>query len=407
MFKKYLSIIILLIVSTATSYSDVDLDSLKKQASDGDVTAQFRLGELHKKGKEVSQDYTLAAIWYRKAAEAGNAEAQYSLAEMYSEGKGVPQDWEMSEKWYKQSAEQGNVKAQYAYAFVYYHYDHESILNWFGDHYKNHNYKKAIAWFEKAAKQDHPNALYFLGRMYEEGEGVEYNIEKAAQYFLKAANLGHSSSQHSIGKMHQDGEGNMEWDYEKAVFWLKKAALNGSDFAAIELGDIYSEGLEKPDYLYDGKNGITKNQKEAVKWYLLAEKNGSSRVYEKLGRVYLEGKGVSQNYEEAAKWFHKDSVKGDFDSQYALANMYKEGKGIKKNSYKCYIWVNLAIEGVKNGILKDSPKGEKRLIDFTRTQKFCGKQISAIEKKAGKELAEKYWDKSWNTPGGYLINIEL
>ena len=75
---------ILLVASTTSSFADVDLDSLEKQASNGDVKAQLRLGELYKKGKEVSQDYTLAALWYRKAAEAGNAEAQYSLAEMYS-----------------------------------------------------------------------------------------------------------------------------------------------------------------------------------------------------------------------------------------------------------------------------------------------------------------------------------
>jgi len=33
----------------------------------------------------------------------------------------------------------------------------------------------------------------------------------------------------------------------------------------------------------------------------------------------------------------------------------------------------------------------------------CEKQLSPTEQKAGKELADKYW----NTPGSFLIPIEL
>ncbi len=42
---------------------------------------------------DISQDYTEAVRWYRKAAEMGLAEAQLNLGGKYYEGQGVPQDY--------------------------------------------------------------------------------------------------------------------------------------------------------------------------------------------------------------------------------------------------------------------------------------------------------------------------
>ena len=209
--------------------------------------------------------------------------------------------------------------------------------------------------------------------------------------------------------MHQGGEGNVEWNYEKAVYWFEKSAINGSYQAAGDLGDIYSKGLEKPK---DGKKGIPQNHQEAVKWYLMAVNNGSESYFEELGLAYLEGKGVAENPKEAAKWLHKDSTRGSyvFDSQYLLANMYKDGNGIKESYYKCYIWISIAVEGVKNILINSQinpQKGERKLKKFTKTQKFCENELSIIEQKAGSELSRKYWDKRWNSKGSFHIPIEL
>ena len=42
---------------------------------------------------DISQDYTEAVRWYRKAAEMGLAEAQFNLGGKYYEGQGVPHDY--------------------------------------------------------------------------------------------------------------------------------------------------------------------------------------------------------------------------------------------------------------------------------------------------------------------------
>jgi len=67
---------------------------------------------MHQNGKGVTQDYSEAVKWYRKAAEQGNSTGQFLLGGMYTQGKGVSQDYSEAVKWYRKAAEQGNADAQ-------------------------------------------------------------------------------------------------------------------------------------------------------------------------------------------------------------------------------------------------------------------------------------------------------
>jgi uncharacterized protein len=59
----------------------------------------------------VTQDYSAAASWYRKAADQGHSEAQNNLGTAYYYGRGVPQDYINSHKWLNLSAARGNKDA--------------------------------------------------------------------------------------------------------------------------------------------------------------------------------------------------------------------------------------------------------------------------------------------------------
>jgi tetratricopeptide (TPR) repeat protein len=84
----------------------------RKAAEQGNATAQLNIGYMYEKGQGVTQDYTQAIAWYRKAAEQGNAGGQFNLGIMYEKGQGVPQDYAKAVEWYRKSAEQGNADAQ-------------------------------------------------------------------------------------------------------------------------------------------------------------------------------------------------------------------------------------------------------------------------------------------------------
>ncbi|WP_431204246.1 tetratricopeptide repeat protein [Bradyrhizobium betae] len=73
-------------------------------AERGIAPAQTYLGFLFETGRGVPQNYTEAAMWYRRAAEQGDSRAQYSLGLLYDRGQGVPQDIVEASKWLNLSA---------------------------------------------------------------------------------------------------------------------------------------------------------------------------------------------------------------------------------------------------------------------------------------------------------------
>jgi len=97
----------------------IAVETMNLAADQGQADAQFNLGGLYINGEGVSQDYTQAAAWYRKAAEQGDADAQFKLGRLYYHGHGVPQDDTQSAFWYRKAAEQGNAEAQYLLGLTY------------------------------------------------------------------------------------------------------------------------------------------------------------------------------------------------------------------------------------------------------------------------------------------------
>ena len=68
-------------------------------AERGDPVAQAYLGFMFETGRGVPQNFSEAAMWYRRAAEQGNGAAQYSLGLLYDKGYGVPRDQVEAHRW--------------------------------------------------------------------------------------------------------------------------------------------------------------------------------------------------------------------------------------------------------------------------------------------------------------------
>jgi hypothetical protein len=80
---------------------------------------QHNIGAAYYFGRGVTQDYSQAYLWFRKAAEQGNADAEYCLGVLYDNGEGVPEDSVQAATWLRKAAEQGNADAQVALGFAY------------------------------------------------------------------------------------------------------------------------------------------------------------------------------------------------------------------------------------------------------------------------------------------------
>jgi hypothetical protein len=94
----------------------------KPLADEGDVSAQFWLGQMYDLGRGVPKNYGQATTWYRRAAEQGNVMAQHNLATMYEAGEGVTvSDYSLSAaaSWYRRAAERGFKPSQANLGLLY------------------------------------------------------------------------------------------------------------------------------------------------------------------------------------------------------------------------------------------------------------------------------------------------
>jgi hypothetical protein len=87
-------------------------------AEQGVPAAQSYLGFMFETGRGVPQNYTEAAMWYRRAAEQGDSRAQYSIGLLYDRGQGVPQDIVEASKWLNLSTAAAPRRAREARARI-------------------------------------------------------------------------------------------------------------------------------------------------------------------------------------------------------------------------------------------------------------------------------------------------
>lgn len=81
---------------------------------------------------------------------------------------------------------------------------------------------------------------------------------------------------------------------------LKKAE-SGNPNAQNHVGEI----------LHFGKKGVPQNYLAAKYWYMKATDNGHKVAPNHLGRLYLNGEGVTKDEKEACKWYKVSADRGD------------------------------------------------------------------------------------------------
>ena len=77
-----------------------------RAAEQGNLGAQYRLGQMYRKGLGVVRNDDLALHWIRSSAEQGFSVAEVSLGTMYSQGDGVARDYVQAYIWFDVAAKQ-------------------------------------------------------------------------------------------------------------------------------------------------------------------------------------------------------------------------------------------------------------------------------------------------------------
>ena len=201
-----------------------------------DETLDLRQGDEVDNGKDVSWDFrTLrmdvqdeysslaerddAVESMRELAENGDIHAQYFMGELYRDGPLLPPDWVMARYWFDKAAKQGYVAAQYALGKLY-----------LSDDASVHDPELGIQWLEYAAYNGNHDASYRLGKEYLNGESVRRDTRKAMDHIYTSAQAGNLHAQYLLGKLLLQGKA-VERDKEAGIQWLSQAAEQGHSYA--------------------------------------------------------------------------------------------------------------------------------------------------------------------------------
>jgi len=183
--------------------------------------------------------------------------------------------------------------------------------------YNNENYEAAFKQFLTLAENGDEEAIFRVGVMYMDGEGVEQNCTEAIRWYKKLAEKDHLDSIFNIGIIYNAGTC-IEGDNLEALKWYNKAADLGDDEALYYAAQIYSDMKE----------------------------------YKKSFEYFLESSLLNNSY-----------------SMYNVGYQYYYGHGVRRDYFKSYIWIKLAIlSGNDDEFTNENLKIVKERLNWKRLQ---------------------------------------
>ncbi len=292
-------------------------------------------------------------------------------------------DHEEAMRQFLKLAHRGDAEAQY---FLGYMYDTGQGIS--------ADKAEAARWYERAAVQGYMPAEVYTGYIYAVGNGRRKDLDKAKAWYKKAAVKGDMIAQNNLGSLLQQEEGNKQSLYQAAQ-WFLASAMQGNPSAQFNLANMYREG-----------KAIRRDLEKAVKWYMLAALQGDEYAQNALGYMYMNGYGVDKNVKSAVQWYKRAAEQNLTAAQYQLASLYQEqGKlpGLKDNIRQSYehtaaVWYAHA---ANNG----HKKAAFELADMYRTgtgvKQDVNKAVSYLE-----QLVEGGYDPAKLKLASYLENGE-
>lgn len=261
------------------------------------------------------------------AADSGYSPAVNDVGYLYEHGITVDKDLETALKWYTKAAKLKNINGIYNHG--------RCLVCGFGC---TPNVKKGMELIRAAMESGMHQAAAFLGKMYDEGIGVEKNESEAFSYYHKAADMGNVDASAFIGWCYAEGRGTGQ-DYKKAVAYYEKGAVGGNSFAQSKLAWCYEYG-----------RGVEEDKVKAFEYFLKAAEAGEVEAQYAVGWDYRRGCGTEENFDKAAYWLTKAAEQGNACAQYELGQCYRFGEGVEENLELAVEWYQKAAEqGNKNG----------------------------------------------------------
>eukprot|EP00835_Amoeboradix_gromovi_P003615 NODE_247_length_12991_cov_0.678328.p1 type:complete len:820 gc:universal NODE_247_length_12991_cov_0.678328:6757-9216(+) len=260
------------------------IDILYRQAKDGNIKAQMKLGDMHSRGTILNQDMNIALEYFKAAAESNLPLANFRLGYFYIK-QYFPKNLDKGFYYLRKAADQGNPSA----------------MNFFGKEIQNSRPLDAFQWFLLAANENYIRAYLNLGECYLKGIGTQQNIPKAIESLTIAAEQSDNPAAWKLlGEIYanllniKDVEPFV--DVPKSIFCLKSAINLGYTDAYIELSQIFFHG-------YDLKMTRQQRLSESMNLLLAAVEKNVIPAYYLIGKSYEKGLHQPSDREKALEYY--------------------------------------------------------------------------------------------------------
>ncbi|MGB2578871.1 TPR repeat protein [Elusimicrobium simillimum] len=166
-------------------------------------------------------------------------------------------------------------------------------------------------------------------------EAVDRSLPAAMEPTLKLAKKGGADAQYKMGKAYLNGEDGLKHDYEKGLYWTKKALKQNNAGAQYEMA-----------LAYQNAKGVTRDFKKYSDYMTLAANNGNPAAMLHLANFYKDMKKTSA----AQEWFLKAAEAGEPEAVNYQVRLYCGARPDKDN---CWKWLPKSAEaGVLSSIKK-------------------------------------------------------
>ena len=163
----------------------------------GDIEAMRQLGICYENGEGVDKNLSMAAKLYQLATDRNNAKAMVNLASCYENGHGVPQDLNIAIELLQQAVDLNDSDAMF------------NLASWYeqGKGGLPQDLVEVACLLGQAAGNGHVEAMYKLGIMFMNGEGVVQNLELGISWLQRAADEDNIEALRALASCYEKGHG--------------------------------------------------------------------------------------------------------------------------------------------------------------------------------------------------------
>ena len=375
---------------------------LRKSVDQGFAPAMVEMGYNYANGREgIAADMGRAVELFHRAADQENDEARCLLGMIYAEGRGVEADAAEALRWIEKPLKKGLGQAWLTRGRIYEACGDAEGFRKAMECYRRaaepHQWDPVLPWLEPLPNcRFYGEAAYHVGRLYNDGIGVDRDDREAAQWYAEAAKDALMNrhprfhflhildamyaTKNELGACRQaarKGDGDAEVELGLGLYnlrrysreskegekWIERSAHRGNPLGQWAWGILLEHFRENTD------------AEEVASWYRKSTEQGLPEAQAEMGRYYLGGgywqeraaawkhpngewdEGATwyfgtfidrqPDYQQAAEWLRLAADQGMVHAQFELGDLYYRGDGVEQDYSAAAAWRRRACEWMR------------------------------------------------------------